>query len=263
MRLSEVLSKTPTSRFEQVEGFLNNANLKTGKQKKISVGPVWLTYYCENCQSDITFISGDELYCIGIHERLVSIDCVLKCPRCGTPVPVWFLVESREEIHSLAPEVRILKKSEKLSDKVSLSRGPYEGFSDLLEKANRAYHDQLGAGSIVYLRKIFEMVTIQTANAVGIEYKKYEGGNPKNFSALLQEVDKQCEIIPKEFSANGHKLFKELSTVVHGDFDEELGLKKFDPLYRLVVGILENIRNRKELLDAVESLGWDSQEEPK
>ena len=258
MRLSEVLSKTPTSRFEQVQGFLNNSKLKCGKQKKISVGPVWLTYYCENCQSDITFISGDELYCNGIHERLISIDCVLKCPRCGTPVPVWFLVESREDIHGVAPEVRILKKSEKLSDMVSLSRGPYEGFSDLLEKANRAYHDQLGAGSIVYLRKIFEIATVQAANAVGIEYKKYEGGNPKNFTDLLQRVDAQCEIIPKEFAANGHKLFKELSNVVHGDFDEELGLKKFDALYRLTVGILENIRNKKELLEAIESLGWDN-----
>ena len=259
MRLSDVLSETPSSRFEQVEGFLSNTKLKTGKQKKIAVGPVFLTYYCENCQSDITFISGDELYCIGIHERLVSIDCVLKCPRCGAPVPVWFLVESMEEIHGVSPEVRILKKSEKLSDQVSLSHGPYEGFSDLLEKANRAYHDQLGAGSIVYLRKILEMVTVQTANAVGIEYRKYAGGNPKNFSALLQAVDEKCEIIPKEFSANGHKLFRELSTVVHGDFDEELGLKKFDPLYRLVVGILANIRNRKELLEAVESLGWNSE----
>ena len=35
MRLSEVLSKTPTSRFEQVEGFLNNTKLKSGKQKKL------------------------------------------------------------------------------------------------------------------------------------------------------------------------------------------------------------------------------------
>ena len=81
---------------------------------------------------------------------------------------------------------------------------------------------------------------------------------PKNFTDLLQRVDAQCEIIPKEFAANGHKLFKELSNVVHGDFDEELGLKKFDALYRLTVGILENIRNKKELLEAIESLGWDN-----
>lgn len=156
MRLSEVLSRSPTSRFEQVEGFLNNTQLKRGKQKKISVGVVGLTYHCENCRSDSTFVSDGDLYCIGVHERLVSIDCALKCSRYGESFPVWFLVESKETTHSMAPEVRVLKRSEKLSDKVTLSREQYDGFSELLTKADRAYRDELGAGAIVYLRKILE-----------------------------------------------------------------------------------------------------------
>jgi hypothetical protein len=29
--------------------------------------------------------------------------------------------------------------------------------------------------------------------------------------------------------------------VVYGEFDEKMGLKKFEPLHRLVIGILENM----------------------
>ena len=105
------------------------------------------------------------------------------------------------------------------------------------------------------------MVTVQTADSMGIEYPKYEGGNPKNFSALLEKVDAECSIIPIEFSKNGKRLFKELSNVVHGDFDEELGLKKFEPLHRLVIGILENVRNKEEFKDAKKALGWPEEDE--
>ena len=37
---------------------------------------------------------------------------------------------------------------------------------------------------------------------------------------------------------------------------ENIGLSKFDALYRLVVGILENVKNRKELIQAMEKLEW-------
>lgn len=256
MRLSEVLSRPPTHEFQQVEGFLSTP-LKSGKQRKISVGAVWLTYHCENCHTDISFLSDDQLYCIGIHEHLVSIDCALKCPRCKQTLPVWFLVESHQPIHSVSPNVRILKRTEKFSDKVSTSSGAYEEFSQLFDKADRAYYDERGAGAVIYLRKIYETVTIRTADAVGIEYQKYSGGNPKNFSNLLQMVDKQCHIIPAEFSSNGYQLFRELSSVVHGNSDEEECLKKYEPLRRLVIGILDNIKQKEELHQAVRALGWE------
>ena len=81
MRLTDILSKPLTSKFEQVEGFLNNTKLKCGRQKKIKAGKIALNYFCRNCDIDITFVSDEELFCIGINERLVSIDCVLTCPR--------------------------------------------------------------------------------------------------------------------------------------------------------------------------------------
>jgi len=48
-----------------------------------------------------------------------------------------------------------------------------------------------------------------------------------------------------------------LSKVVHGNYDEQIALQKYDPLCRLVVGILDKVRNNKELMDAIGSLGWD------
>lgn len=52
------------------------------------------------------------------------------------------------------------------------------------------------------------------------------------------------------------KLFGELSDVVHGDYDEDEALQKFDAFYRLVTGVLEKIKTNRELMDAIGTLGW-------
>ena len=61
----------------------------------------------------------------------------------------------------------------------------------------------------------------------------------------------------------GYTLFGELSDVVHGKSDEETSLKKYDALRRLVVGILDNVKNNetlikksKEILQKIHELGW-------
>lgn len=258
MRLSDVLSKPSTDNFIQVEGFLGNRKLGISKQRKINVGKIALNFFCKNCSDDRTFCSDNELFCMGVHDQLVSIDCVLKCPRCESSVQTWFLVECDDEIYLQAPKVRILKRSEKLSDMVLFSEGQYDDFSDLLEKAQRAYRDELGAGSLVYLRKILERITIQTAEVAGIP-TRYPNSRRKPFKRLLEEVDAQKSIIPKEFSSNGYRLFGELSDVVHGEYDEKLGLQKYEALQRLVIGILQNVKNNHELISAIGSLGWDEE----
>ena len=260
MRLCGVLSKPPKLSYEPVEGFLTGKKGTIGQKVDLSVGTVCLNYFCEECDDLRTFNSQGTLSCIFVNKNIISIDCVLQCT-CGSTVEIWFLVESENDITSLTPKVRILKRSEKLSNTVKLNTSRYGEFDSLLNKAEQAYREELGAGAIVYLRKIFEMVTVQTANSMGIDYPKYEGGNPKNFSALLEKVDAECSIIPTEFSKDGKRLFKELSTVVHGDFDEELGLKKFEPLHRLVIGILENVRIKEQFKDAKKALGWPEDEE--
>lgn len=259
MRLSDVLSKPITTDYLQIEGFLGSRKLKTGNSKKIAVGKVALNYYCNNCGDQRTFYSGEDLFCIGVNEKTVSIDCVLECPRCGASVQMWFLLECRGEdnIHSQYPYVRIVKRSEKFSEAVSLNTETYGDFTDALEKARKAAREGFGAGSIVYLRKVFERIITQTAEAANppIETRK-ANGNLKPFLQILTPVKDQCNIIPSEFAEDGYKLFGELSDVVHGDYDEDEALQKFDAFYRLVTGVLEKIKTNRELMDAIGTLGW-------
>lgn len=256
MRLSEVLSRSPSQEYVQVEGFLLNKKGITGQQVPLSVGEVMLNYFCSYCGDIRTFTSKGSLCCIFASKQIVSIDCILTCG-CGTGVQVWFLVECEDDICVQAPKIRILKRSEKLSRMVKIHEDRYGEYSALLDMAERAYREGLGAGSVVYLRKIYEKVTIKTADKMGIAYDKHKGGNPKNFRELLEKVDKNSSIIPREFSRDGYRLFRELSSIVHGEYDEELGLRKFEPLYRLVVGILENMKSSEELRNAMGSLGWE------
>ena len=255
MRLSEILSKPPTLEFKQVEGFLGEKILSAGKQRKIQVGRIALNYFCNNCADVRTFCSGEEIYCIGVNEHLVSIDCVLTC-HCGASVQIWFLVDCDGDISGRAPEIRILKRTEKLSPDALLDMKRYDELSELLEKAQRAHREQLGAGAIVYLRKIFEQITQQTAAAAEIPCTN-NNGRRKPFRNLLEEVDRQCSIIPREFTANGYRLFGELSDIVHGEYNEELALLKYESLHRLIIGILDNVKNNNELMTAIGSLGWD------
>lgn len=255
MQLSDVLSKHPNKEYKQINGFLINKKGMTGQKVDASVGSVALNFYCKNCEDMRTFYSKPSLSCIFVNKNIVSIDCVLTC-RCGTSVPAWFLVESNNDITGPAPEVRIMKKNARLSDHVT-NLPKYGEYSVLLDKAELAYNEGLGAGAIVYLRKVFEKITMQSADAMNIEYSKHPDGNPRNFRDLLIKVNEQCSIIPAEFSVNGYKLFQELSDVVHGEYDENLGLNKFEPLYRLVIGILDNVNNHKEILEATTALGWD------
>lgn len=172
---------------------------------------------------------------------------------------MWFLLECREEdnIHSQYPYVRIAKRSEKFSESVSLNTETYGDFTDALEKAKKAAREGFGAGSIVYLRKVFERIITQTAEAANppIETRK-ANGNLKPFIQILTPVKDQCNIIPSEFAEDGYKLFGELSDVVHGDYDEDEALQKFDAFYRLVTGVLEKIKTNRELMDAIGTLGW-------
>lgn len=256
MRLGDVLSKDPLPKdYTQIEAFLSSGMRgSVGQQININIGDIRLNYYCTKCENLSTFWSKGNLSCIYVNPHVVSIDSTLSC-QCGSDVQVWFLVESETDIRSSSPKIRIIKKSERLSEKV-LIHSEFGDYSLLLDRAEKAYRENLGAGAIVYLRKILEKITIDTAQIANIGFDSHEGGNPKNFGNLLKKVDGQCSIIPKEFATNGYRLFEELSTVVHGDYDEEIGISKYKPLKRLVIGILENLKNREELHEAIGVLGW-------
>lgn len=112
---------------------------------------------------------------------------------------------------------------------------------------------------MIYLRKVFEMTTVQAAELVDIPTKT-RNKKRKPFRDLLQEVNELSRIIPREFSNDGYRLFSELSEVIHGDSDEVEALEKYMPCRRLLMGIIDNIRNAQELEEAKAILGWTTLE---
>lgn len=255
MRLSEVLNRAPDTSRTQVEGFLGAKKLGWGKHKSIAVGRVIRNLYCRECGDVRSFISGDVLSCLMTGERSVSIDVTLRCPACESPMEAWFLVGCTDDFFAQTPMVHLERFTENRRD-VAGSPGVHTGqLDELFERAQIAFDDHLGAGSMIYLRKVFEMVTSQTAAAAGIA-TKLANGKRKTFRGLLEEVDATKHIIPQEFSDNGYQLFSELSEVIHGDSDEGVALSKYEPCRKLVLGVLTNVRNNQEMAQAIASLGW-------
>lgn len=259
MRLAEVLSASQIDEYSQVEGFLSNRKLGCGKHRGIDVGRIASNYHCNTCNDIRSFVSSDKIYCIGVDDRTVSIDCVLKCPVCKSIVKKWFLVESNGPIHHYAPEVRILKQAEELSDKAMLENRCPLSIGVLLDKAQHAYYERLGAGAVVYLRKIYEQLLVKTAEARNIPTRN-RNNRRKNFSDLLKEVDEVAHIVPQEFADNGYRLFGELSDILHNNYDECEAIEKYKDLRRLICGVLDNIRNNQELLEAMNRLGWNEED---
>lgn len=256
MRLGDLLSKAPAKEEAQVEGFLNGHGLRWGQHKTIDAGQVFLNFLCKTCGVVRTFMSGKKLSCLGVGDRVVSIDACLKCPACEAIVEAWFLVVSRDELHEQAPIVRLERYVDNRRDRASRIGVGAGGFDDLLERAQLAYEEQLGAGAMVYLRKIFEALTMQVATVAGISITD-NNGYRKSFRKLLKEVDEERHIIPSAFSSDGYKLFSELSDVVHGDSNEKVALQKYDPCRSLVIGIIQNVASDQEMKRAIKDLGWN------
>lgn len=232
--------------------------LQNGDFVEIDAGRIALNFYCKKCEDSRTFMSPDRLHALIINENLISIDAFLQCPVCKTEIQVWFLLEVKD-MFTEEQKVKILKRTEKLSKNVSeLRENSFGIYTDLLEKAMRASREGFGAGAIIYLRKVFEQVTSEAAKASNISttYINSNGKEKrKNFKDLLTEVDTKCAIVPIEFSNNRYKLFGKLSDVVHGEYDEEIALEKFSAFYRLVTGIIENIKSKEEFQSAQQALG--------
>jgi hypothetical protein len=247
VRLSDVLNKAPDTSRAQVEGFLGTRRLRWGQHKNIEVGKVFRNYFCRKCHADRTFVSEDKLSCLIAGERTVSIDVALRCIACDAPMEAWFLVGADDDL--LAPSVVV--HLERFTDNrrdIAGRPGSQAGLIDeLFERAQIAFEDGLGAGALIYLRKIFETVTAKTAK-----------GKSKPFKALLEEVDRTSHIVPEEFSKDGYRLFSELSDVIHGNADEAVALIKYDPCRQLVLGIVNNVKTKQAMRTAAAALGWSS-----
>jgi hypothetical protein len=257
MRLSDLLSKAPDRTEMQVERFLlSDRRISWGKHTPISIGKVTHNFHCRVCEETRTFQSGDKLACLIVGEKLVSIDTSLKCLVCSASVEAWFLVECVSDLYTSSPTVRIDRYTENLrglADRVATTSGP---FADLVKRADLAFEAGLGAGSMIYLRKIFEMITTEVAEISEIPIPTGKYGQIVNFRGLLQSVDEKRRIIPQRFSSNGYTLFQELSDVIHGDANEDEALKKFKPCRELVLGVVEEVNRDNVFAKAIEELGW-------
>ena len=95
---------------------------------------------------------------------MISIDCQLqcmdydeenpKCRDCNPCVQAWFLV-GVDDLSVPFPRVNIVKQNFKLPDAIKLPIETADKFSEWLGKAEIAYRERLGAGSIIYLRAAF------------------------------------------------------------------------------------------------------------
>jgi len=277
MTLSRLLSKPQATDYQQVDTFWFSEELEenedcesdnendeelpilVGQHISLDTGSISLNYYCTDCEDVRTFSSDKEqgLRGVVVNQRIISIDCILQC-NCCSVVHTWFLVEAECDFRNQSPRVRILHFRDKLSQNVKLQPEQYGEFAEWLEKAKQAHRDGLGSGAVIYLRKVFESITFNIAkiNDIQLTKKKDGKGGKRSFYEILKEVDEKHSIIPSTFSGNGYKLFGELSEIIHGDRNEESALEYFGALYTLVTGVIDNIKQKEDLKDAVQKFNW-------
>lgn len=267
MRLSSRLSDRDKNHGE-VESFIDPDRYTSQKEEEtdeivyvssgdfieIQIGTINLPFYSTICEDTNSFISPKKLHCLIINEKMISIDCQLKCTdfdkenskcrKCNPYIQAWFLIEA-DDIFANTPNVNLVKQNFKLSENVKLAIEIEDKYSEWLAKAEIAHKERLGAGAIIYLRSVFEKITHEVGLNAGV---KIRDKNEKilNFREVLQRVDSECSIIPSIYAENGYDLFIKLSEIAHGNSDEMTALKEYEPLRRLVIGIIENVRRKNE-----------------
>lgn len=267
MRLSSRLSDRDKNHGE-VESFIDPDRYTSLKEEatdeivyissgdfiEIQIGTINLPFYSTVCQDSNSFISPKKLHCLIINEKMISIDCQLKCTdydtenpkcqKCNPYVQAWFLIEA-DDIFANTPNVNLVKQNFKLPENIKLSIEIEDKYSEWLAKAEIAHKERLGAGAIIYLRSVFEKITHEVGLNAGVKIRD-KNGKILNFREVLQRVDSECSIIPPIYAENGYDLFIKLSEIAHGNSDEMTALKEYEPLRRLVIGIIENVRRKNE-----------------
>lgn len=250
--------------------------ISPGDFLEIQIGTITLPFYSTICRDSVSFISPKRLHCLIINSAMISIDCQLQCmdydednpscQNCNHCVQSWFLVGA-DDIFASSPNIHVIKQNFKLPDHIKLPIETEDKYSEWLGKAEIAYKERLGAGAVIYLRSILEQITIEVGNDAGVDIYQ-PNGRTKPFNQVLQAVDAQCSIIPTIYSDNGYNLFQKLSNIAHGNSDEDTALREYEPLRRLVVGVIENvkkkeeeIKNNTEIKKALDTIGFSNRGE--
>lgn len=245
--------------------------ISSGDFIEIQIGKIILPFYSTACKDSVSFVSPRKLHCLIINNQMISIDCELQCmdydkdnpacKGCNHCVQAWFLV-GLDDISSATPTVHVVKQNFKMPEHIKFPVETENKFSEWLNKADIAHKERLGAGAVIYLRSILEKITIKVGDDAGVDIYK-SNGKTKSFEQVIKAVDKECAIIPVIYSDNGYELFRRMSEIAHGNSDEDTAIKEYEPLRRLVVGILENIqkkeaeiKNNAEIQKALEAIGF-------
>lgn len=200
-------------------------------------------------------MSKKELACLVTGDNAVSLDVALRCSVCDeASTEAWFIVVCDGDIFAPAPVVRLDRY---LVNRQEMPLASGDQFEHLLRQAKAAHDLGLGAGSMVYLRRIFEDITLQVADAAQIPITR-PSGRRVPFRELLQSVNEVHQIIPAGLASNEYQLFKELSEVIHGAVGERRALEKYAPCRQLVLSVVENVKNDRAIAQAIDSLGWNS-----
>ena len=267
MRLSSRLSDRDKNHGE-VESFIDPDRYTSQKEEEtdeivyvssgdfieIQIGTINLPFYSTICEDTNSFISPKKLHCLIINEKMISIDCQLKCTdfdkenskcrKCNPYIQAWFLIEA-DDIFANTPNVNLVKQNFKLPENIKLPIEIEDKYSEWLAKAEIAHKERLGAGAIIYLRSAFEKITQEVGLNAGVTIKNKKD-KFLDFREVLQRVDSECSIIPPIYAENGYDLFSKLSEIAHGDSDEETALNEYESLRGLVIGIIENVRRKNE-----------------
>lgn len=247
--------------------------ISAGDFIEIQIGTIMQPFYSTVCRDSVSFVSPLKLHCLIINKSMISIDCELQCmdyvednpycKNCKHSVQAWFLVGA-DDIFAPFPNVYVIKQNFKLPENTKLPVETEDKFTEWLAKAEIAHKERLGAGAIIYLRSILEQITIEVGDSAGVEIRK-RNGSMKPFDQVIAAVDKECSIVPVIYSDNGYAIFRRLSNIAHGNADEETALREYDPLRRLVVGIMDNvkkkeeeIKNNAELKKALDAIGFSN-----
>lgn len=226
--------------------------VSSGDFIEIQIGTINLPFHSTICNDTNSFISPKKLHCLILNEKMISIDCQLKCTdfdkespkcrKCNPYVQAWFLIEA-DDIFANTPNVNLVKQNFKLPENINIEIE--DEYSELLAKAEIAHKERLGAGAIIYLRSVFEKITHEVGLNAGVTI---QGKDDKflNFREVLKRVDSECSIIPPIYAENGYDLFIKLSEIAHGNYNEETALNEYESLRRLVIGIIENVRRKNE-----------------
>lgn len=264
MRLSTVLSEYENHEIRCVESIINGDKyydpeetmvdeeripVENGTVIDIDIGTLVVPFHCAHRNDNVTYKSSIQ-HCLVINNKILSIDCMLECIDCDTckdcqrTIQAWFLVEA-DNVFSDMPNVRILKYNFKVPEDIKFLYETSGIYSEWFAKADYAYKENLGAGSVIYLRTIFECITKELGNIEGLEIYK-TNGNLKPFVDVLAAVDEKCAIIPDLYKKDGYNLFRKLSNIAHGNASEQEALENYPQLRRLVQGIVDNINKRRE-----------------